>query len=128
MVVVGNKYEFAFRHRTDPNYWKKPAFTLITFYIAILLLFSFQALVLVSFVTMAYCLITFKSLCNCGWEMQCGRQIIKFVIKVIIMSYNTGPSEKYSVSRAAQHAALHKAYKPTVSITHVCPSISNLPL
>lgn len=51
MVVVGNKYEFAFRHRTDPNYWKKPAFTLITFYIAILLLFSVQALVLVSFVT-----------------------------------------------------------------------------
>lgn len=40
--------------------------------------------------------------------------------------YKTGPSEKHSVSRPAQHAALHKAYKPVVSATHVCPSISNL--
>lgn len=37
-------------------------------------------------------------------------------------------SVKYSVSKLAQHAALPKAYKPAVSITHVCPCISNLPL
>lgn len=69
---------------------------------------------LVSLVIMAYYFTAFKSLCHSGSEMHC-LQKIRFIIKAIIMCYKTGPSEKYSVSRPAQHAALHKAYKPAVS-------------
>lgn len=59
-----------------------------------------------------------KSLLISEWE--------NFAMKAFI-DY-TCCSVKYSVSRLAQHAALHKAYKPAVSITHVCPCIPNLPL
>lgn len=60
-------------------------------------------------------------------EMHC-LQKLKFIIEAITVWCKTGPSEKDTVSRLAQHAALHKAYKPTVTITLGCLSISNLPL
>lgn len=57
-------------------------------------------------------------LSNLLLENELDLQLLKFVSKALIMGNKTGPSEKHPVSRLAQHVALHKAYKPTVSITH----------